>query len=50
VSERGWRDPDLPDGVVRFPPEPPPLRRRRSSLAILVALLTAALAGWLMVR
>lgn len=42
----GWRDPDLPDGVVRFPPEPGPPRRAGPRLAALL-LAVAAAAGWL---
>ena len=49
MPERGWRDPDLPDGVVRFPPEPRPAGRGRGVLAAVVALLAAAVA-WAALR
>jgi hypothetical protein len=47
MSDRGWRDPDLPDGVVRFPPERRPGRNRAPYAAVLLALL-AAVAVWLL--
>jgi hypothetical protein len=42
----GWRDPDLPDGVVRFPPEPDPRHRVRLAAVMLTALIAAG--AWLL--
>jgi hypothetical protein len=48
-GEDGWRDPDLPDGVVRFPPEPRPVPSRRGAGALILVVL-AALAAWVLLR
>ena len=42
----GWHDPDLPDGVVRFPPEPrPPRLGRTLAVAAPAAAMAAVAAG-----
>jgi hypothetical protein len=46
-----WRDPDLPDGVVRFPPEPrPPGASGRVVAVALALLLLAAAVAWVLGR
>lgn len=43
----GWHDPDLPDGVVRFPPEPRPARSGRAVARAAAAAAVVAGAAWL---
>jgi len=50
MRDPGWRDPDLPDGVVRFPPEPRPSPAGRRRVILAVLLLLAAAVAWSLLR
>jgi hypothetical protein len=50
MRDHQWRDPDLPDGVVRFPPEPRPPGASGRLVAAALALLFLAAAAWLLGR